>query len=386
MKRIAALAVLVLAVSWPLRVGAITPDQPEFRKLAEDVYAYIGKLNDANALVVVTSQGVVVVDTGNSPVETRNLQKHIQAVTQQPVRYVILTQNHADHIGGTPLFSPPATVIAHERVAKAWAQWKPNVVQAWRKFFPERTAALQNFHPLDNVMTFTDHMTLRLGGKTFELIYVDDPYNPGDVAVWLPESRVLHGSMAAYKERHPDIRPDYSHGTTAGLLKFLEAMIPLQPKFVIQAHGPIGDTKDLQAMVDYLLIARQRVRGMMDRGMSEPAIRELFHMNEYREWDRAALHLPVMAAAIHRELQGLGPEIIVAPEKQLRGRITKVVDEGRFLTVASESGEEIALRVGGLVDIEGVPNRTQFKVGMRLRALYEQQKEWNETLEIRVEP
>jgi cyclase len=386
MKRIAALAIFALAVCWPLRVGAITPDQPEFRKLAEDVYAYIGKLNDANALVIVTSQGVVVVDTGNSPVETRNLQKHIQAVTQQPVRYVILTQNHADHIGGTPLFSPPATVIAHERVAKAWAQWKPNVVQAWRKFFPERTAALRNFHPLENVMTFTDHMTLRLGGKTIELIYVDDPYNQGDVAVWLPESGVLHGSMAAYKERHPDIRPDYSHGTTAGLLKFLEAMIPLQPKFVIQAHGPVGDTKDLQAMVDYLLIARQRVRGMMDRGMSEPAIRELFHMNEFREWDRAALHLPVMAAAIHRELRGEGPEIIAAPEKQLRGRITKVVDEGRYLTVAAESGEEIALRVGGLVDIEGVPNRTQFKVGMRLRALYEQQKEWNEVLEIRVEP
>ena len=386
MKRIAGLAIFALAVCWPLRVGAITPDQPEFRKLADDVYAYIGKLNDANALVVVTSQGVVVVDTGNSPVETRNLQKHIQAVTQEPVRYVILTQNHADHIGGTPLFSPPATVIAHERVAESWAKWKPNIVKAWRKFFSERTEALQNFHPLDNVMTFTDHMTLRLGGKTIELIYVDDPYNPGDVAVWLPESRVLHGSMAAYKERHPDIRPDYSHGTTAGLLKFLEAMIPLQPKFVIQAHGPIGDTKDLQAMVDYLLIARQRVRGMMDRGMSEPAIRELFHMNEYREWDRAALHLPVMAAAIHRELQGLGPEIIVSPEKQLRGRITKVVDEGRYLTVASESGEEIALRVGGLVDIEGVPNRTQFKVGMRLHALYEQQKEWNEVLEIRVEP
>ena len=193
MKRIAALAIFALAVGRPPGVGAITPNQPEFRKLADDVYAYIGKLNDSNALVVVTSQGVVIADTGNSPVETRNLQRHIQAVTQQPVRYVILTQNHADHIGGTPLFSPPATVIAHDRVAKAWAEWKPNVVKAWRKFFPERTAALQGFHPLDNVMTFTDHMTLRLGGKTIELIYVDDPYNPGDVAVWLLESRVLHG-------------------------------------------------------------------------------------------------------------------------------------------------------------------------------------------------
>lgn len=41
---------------------AITPDKAEFKKLAEDVYAYVGKLNDANALVVVTSQGVVVIE------------------------------------------------------------------------------------------------------------------------------------------------------------------------------------------------------------------------------------------------------------------------------------------------------------------------------------
>ena len=277
-------------------------------------------------------------------------------------------------------------MIVHERVAKAWAQWKPNMVSAWRKFFPERTAALKDFHPLDNVMTFTHHMTLHLGGKTIELIYVDDPYNPGDVAVWLPESGVLHGSMAAYKERHPDIRPDYSHGTTAGLLKFLEAMIPLQPKFVVQCHGPVGDTKDLEAMVDYLVTARRRVRGMMDQGLALETIRKEFRMNEYREWDRAPLHLPMMAATLYRELQGQGPEILTAPEKRLRGRITKVVDEGRYLNVAPESEEDVVLRVGGLVDIEGVPDRTQFKVGMRLRVLYEQQKEWNETLEIRVEP
>ena len=66
------------------------------------------------------------------------------------------------------------------------------------------------------MLTFDDHMTLHLGGKTIELIYVDDRYNPGDVAVWLPESGVLHAAFVGYITRHPDIRPDYSHGTTAG--------------------------------------------------------------------------------------------------------------------------------------------------------------------------
>ncbi len=73
MRRVLSFAVFALLVSLPPRVGAVTPAQPEFRKLADDVYVYIGKSNDANALVVVTSQGVVVVDTGNNQPETRNI-------------------------------------------------------------------------------------------------------------------------------------------------------------------------------------------------------------------------------------------------------------------------------------------------------------------------
>src|SRR4029453_8275594 len=94
---------------------AITGEKAELKKVADDVYAFIGKQNDANALVVVTTQGVVLVDTGNNPPETRILQNLIRSVTSQPVRYVVITQNHGDHIGGVPLFAPPANVILHDR-------------------------------------------------------------------------------------------------------------------------------------------------------------------------------------------------------------------------------------------------------------------------------
>src|SRR5262245_19695649 len=104
--RMRKLAWLCLILVLPIRVDAVTPAQAEFRKLADGVYVYIGKLNDSNAMAIVTAQGVVLVDTGNSQPETRNLQKQIQAVTQQPVRFIVITQNPGDHIGGTPLFSP----------------------------------------------------------------------------------------------------------------------------------------------------------------------------------------------------------------------------------------------------------------------------------------
>lgn len=81
-KRYLNAAVFCLSVVFASQLGAITPEKPEFRKLADDVYAYIGKVNDANALIVVTSQGVVVIDTGNNQPETRNILKNIQAVTK----------------------------------------------------------------------------------------------------------------------------------------------------------------------------------------------------------------------------------------------------------------------------------------------------------------
>src|SRR5258708_40353394 len=112
---------LAAAIGWSGNASAITGDVPEFRKLADGVFAYIGKQNDANAMVIVTSEGVVLVDTGNNKSDSRALLKNIQAVTREPVRYIVVTQNHGDHIGGTPLFSPPAHVILQERGAKSSA-------------------------------------------------------------------------------------------------------------------------------------------------------------------------------------------------------------------------------------------------------------------------
>ena len=370
MRRTFAWLGLAAAIGLGQPAHAITGNRPEFRKLADDVYAYIGKLNDANALVVVTKEGVVLVDTGNNTTDTREILRNIRSVTTAPVRYVVITQNHTDHSGGAPLFSPPAAIVVHDRVVKQWAAMKPYQIASWRKRFAERVEPLRNVAPIDTVMSFTDRLTLHLGGKEIQLIFVDDMYNPGDVAVWLPQEGVLHASMAGYKDRHPDIRPDYSHGTTAGLLKQLEAYIALKPKIVIPAHGPLGGVDLLETMVDYLLLARRKVRGMMDQGLTLPAIEAKFDMKEFSDWDRPE-HLAWEADTVYRELQGLGPQIIPVAERRLTGVVSKAVQDGRFVTVTASDGKEILLRVTGDTNVEGIADRTDVKPGMKISALYQ---------------
>jgi cyclase len=383
------LAVLA-AVSFAVEAHAITGEKAEFKQLAEGVYAYVGKLNDANAMVIVTSQGVVVVDTGNNQPESRNLMKSIQSVTAQPIRYVVITQNHGDHIGGTSLFSPPAHVIVHDKVAKSLAAMKPYQVRSWRKRFPERAEALKDLNPIDTVISFPDRMTLNLGGKLIELLYIDDAYNIGDVAVWLPQDGILHASFAGYKERHPDLRPDYSHGTTWGMVKQLEVLIALKPKIMVPAHGPLGDVTDLTAMEDYLLLARQKVRGMMDQGMPLAEIEKKFDMHEYKGWDRDE-HLSWTADTIYRELKGEGPQKSSVAEKTAKGSIARATDEGRRVTLALDGGKELRLRITSETDIEGVADRTKLKEGQKVTALYEEPQGATaplgyDVLEINVEP
>jgi cyclase len=372
------LAALVALV--PHAVRAVTGDQAELRKVADDVYAFVGKRNDANALVVVTSEGVVLVDTGNNPPETRLLRQFIGAVTAQPVRWVVITQNHGDHVGGAPLFSPPATVIVHERVAKDWASWRPYQVKSWRKRFRERAQALREASPLGDVVSFRDGLTLHLGGKTIELIYVGDPYNPGDIAVWLPQSGVMHAGFVGYIDRHPDIRPDYSHGTTAGMLKQLDVLRPLDPRVMVPAHGPVGTAKDLDVLREYLLRAREKVRSMMAKGMPLEAITKSFSMSEYQGWDREN-HFEWLAETVYRELRGEGPQQVRIVERETEGTIERAEDEGRRLVVRPGSGPVLRLRITADTDIDGAAtDRSQLRAGMRVKASYQVPEGFNPAL------
>jgi hypothetical protein len=154
------------------------------------------------------------------------------------------------------------------------------------------------------------------------------------------------------------------------MLKQLEAYIALKPKIVVPAHGPLTDVAGLEAVVDYLILARHKVRDMTDRAMALPAIEQAFNMNEYRDWDRTE-HLAWTADTIYRELRSEGPLAIRTTEKRVSGVVAKALQDGRFVTVRSTDGTELQLRVTADTDVAGIADRTLVRPGMKLSALYQ---------------
>ncbi len=123
-------------------------------------------------------------------------------------------------------------------------------------------------------------------------------------------------------------------------------------------------------MVDYLLLARRKVRSMMDQGLMLPAIEAKFDMKEFADWDRTE-HFAWEADTIYRELQGLGPQVIEVAERRISGVVSKAVQDGRFVTVTGSDAKDVLLRVTGDTDVEGIADRTDVKPGMKISALYQ---------------
>src|ERR1700745_4022477 len=104
---------LVIFASFALAGAALAQDLgPRVKKLADGVYVHTGKGFDSNSGIILTQEGVVVIDTGQNPIESRDIMDTVQKLTSMPVRLVINTEPHGDHTTGHYVFSPPALVVA----------------------------------------------------------------------------------------------------------------------------------------------------------------------------------------------------------------------------------------------------------------------------------
>jgi glyoxylase-like metal-dependent hydrolase (beta-lactamase superfamily II) len=178
-------------------------------KIGDGVYAAIGEDGGAagsNAGFIVGSNGVVVIDTFTSIAAAKDLLAEIRKVTNLPIRYVINTHYHLDHVGGNSVFAEAgATIVAHRNVL-GWERTE-NL-----KFFgadpkPERRALVEALVLPD--ITYTDAIDLRLGDRLIKVRYVPG-HTGGDSVVILPDAKdktsdIVFGGDIIWQKHLPNL-------------------------------------------------------------------------------------------------------------------------------------------------------------------------------------
>jgi len=209
----------------------------------------------SNAGFVVTRDGVVVFDTLGTPVLAKNMVSAIAKITKQPIKLVIISHYHADHIYGMQVFKAlGAEIWAHtdgqiylaSEVAQQRLKQRREVLEPW---VDENTRLV----PADKWLT--GDTSFEMGGLHFQLPFVGPAHSPEDIALFVQEDGVLYSGDLVFKGRVPYV----GNANSRLWLKALDKLIEFKPKFMIPGHGSFSSTpvEDLKLTRDYLNYVRE---------------------------------------------------------------------------------------------------------------------------------
>ena len=268
---------------------------PGFTKVKDGIYVFAPDATTTTCGFVVTQEGVVMIDSCNSPLHSRNMLAAIKKVTDKPIVFLIDTETHSDHTANHFIFSPPATVINHVGAGAAMKkEYSPKRAETLAAKSAELRDALKGEKMIPPHIEYKDRMTINLGEQTFELIYLKNVHSDADTAIWLPKERVLFASSAANVRRFLNLRPSV---VIPDVLASYKLMKSLNPEIVITGHGPPTTTKVFDEYEGFYTLLLKRVGAMAAQGKSLAEIKKELKMPEYADWhDQERLGASIDAA------------------------------------------------------------------------------------------
>jgi len=296
-------AMLAIVASIVVTGSAFAQDLgPRVKKLADGVYVHTGNGFDSNSGIILTDEGVIVIDTGQNPIESRDIMATVKKLTSMPVRIVIDTEPHADHTTGHFVF-PGAVIVAAAGGGdsmRAADRAAPNRIQTMSATSPEMKAALEGYRFITPTIEYHDRMTINLGGKTLELIYMKGVHSESDNAVWLPKERVVFSASAFVVNQINILRPFV---TIPDILAAGKMMRALNPQYVVPGHGTPGTVKIFDDGEKYYALLMDRVGALMKQGKSLDDIKKDVKMPEYASWGSQD-RMPTNVEAAYKALGG----------------------------------------------------------------------------------
>jgi len=242
----------------------------------------------SNAGFIVTSTSVVVVDALGSPALAERLLAEIARVTDKPVSHVIVTHYHADHVYGLQVFADRGIpILAH---------------QAGREYLHADTARLRLQASREELAPWINDKTrlvpatqwvdgrqeLTVGDTQLVLQPVGPAHTPEDLAVYLPQRKVLYAGDLVFRSRIPFV----GQADSRSWILSLDKLLAFDTRVIVPGHGPVSTQarQDMQLTRDYLVYLRKTMGA---------AAQEMTPFEEaYKATDWSAYeHLPLFGAA-----------------------------------------------------------------------------------------
>jgi len=270
-----------LLLTLTLWAQAQTPAQPpvrEITQIAGEVYRF--RNNNHFSVFAVTPAGIIATDPINAEA-AQWLKAELHKRFSQPVKCLIYSHDHADHISGGEVFADTATVVAHENA-------KTTIINEKRP-----TAVPQ--------VTFSDRLTIELGGTVVELAYVGRNHSDNSIVMRFPKERVLFAvdfipvEAVAFR--------DFPDAYIEDWLESLKRVEQLDFDILAPGHGPLGKKDHVRMFRGYLEDLRGEVLKYAREGKSLEDMKRLIKMEKYAKWSGYEQMLPLNIEGMYQHVQ-----------------------------------------------------------------------------------
>lgn len=256
MKTIAAIALLALAPAAALAQD-FSKVEIKATRLTDGIYMLTG--SGGNLGLSVGEDAVFLIDDQYAPL-TERINAAIAKITPKPVRFVLNTHWHGDHVGGNENFGKAgAILVAHENVRKRMS------MEQFIEF--RRMSVAASPKAALPVVTFTDGVTFHLNGDEIRAVHVPRAHTDGDAIVHFLKSDVIHIGDVFWNGMYPFIDTS-SGGSMRGTIAACDRVLAIAgaQTRIIPGHGPLSDKAGLQAYRDMLAGVLARIEPLVREG------------------------------------------------------------------------------------------------------------------------